>query len=198
MTLSSIDTNKMCQEYVTILYSGQQEDRHNKKNIAETYGEILYPSIDKLLSAISLTEQDIFLDLGSGIGKVVIQVFLTSCVKAAVGIEILSDQHQRAYHVAQRVRDELPEFYNGGRQLAFLQGDFFQLSLQNATVVFMNSICFDQTMLRKLGRMLNDLHHIHTILTTRPLPYLERFRFRKVVHVECSWDSALCYIYQSK
>lgn len=199
--LSIHDTDTLCQYYITILYDGVQRSKaDNLANnpIYETYGEVLYPSVDKLLRAITLTEKDIFIDLGSGMGKIVIQFFLKSMVKAAYGIELKPDLHQLALNAAARLQCDLPEFYIGGRQLTFLSGSFLETPFTTATVALINPACFPQSLLNKLGTILEDTPSIHTVLSLRPISTLRRLVFMKVIRIECSWDSALCYVYGSR
>lgn len=191
-----MNKNKLCQDYLTLLYPNEQ-GHSSTKNLSETYGEILYPSMDKLISLLAMTEDDIFLDLGSGKGKIVTQVFLNSCVKEAKGIEILPHLHQVATHTADRLITELPEFFSGNRKLTFIQEDFFQTSLTGSTLAYLGSTCFNQSMLHQLGALINQTPSIHTVLTLRPMYFLKRFQLQQILRVECSWDSALCYVYKA-
>jgi hypothetical protein len=44
----------------------------------EQYGEIPYDSAAHLLDDLQLSRQDVFYDLGSGVGKLVLQVYMTT------------------------------------------------------------------------------------------------------------------------
>lgn len=191
--------DELCQHYLNVVYHDIQADSIQSKNsvISETSGEILYDGMNKLLSAITLTEEDIFVDLGSGAGKAVAQVFLKSPVKEALGIEILPALHQRAAKAAQRIHHDLPDFFLPDRKLGFLSGSIFEISLSGTTVALANSVCFTQHMLRELGRIIDDTASIHTVLTMRPIPVLQRLPFQRVMRIECSWDTALCYVYST-
>lgn len=194
------DRNALCQQYLNILYSNANEHRaHNshKENMSTTYGELLYPSINKILTKINLTPHDVFVDFGSGIGKAAAYMFLTSIVKEVYGIELLPQLHQQALTVADKIRQDLPAFYLDNRKLTFIHGDFLKISFPTATVVLIISTCFDQDLLYQLGNVINNTPSIHTVLTLRPMRNLQRLFFKEAVHVECSWDSALCYIYNS-
>lgn len=194
LKLSIHDINSLCQHYLTVLYHGIHKKGFSK-NINETYGEILYPSIDKLLSAIELSENDVFVDYGAGLGKIVIQVFLKSLVKEAYGIEISPELHQHASNAAHKIQHHLPDFFNNGRKLKFLHGDFLKVPLTTATVALVNSACFTQPLLTELGRIIECTPSIHTVLSLRPINTLQRFTFKKSIRIECSWDTALCYVY---
>lgn len=167
----------------------------HKNSVAETYGEVLYPSIHKLLSELAFTQQDIFYDLGSGIGKVVLHVYLQTSVKEAYGIELLPGLHERATLAAQQVEHDFQN-YVPGKKLEFLLGDFLEIDFQKATIVFINSICFGQDLLLKLGHIINYAPGIHTVITLRPIDNLQKVSFKKTIHLESSWGSGLCYIYQ--
>jgi len=186
----------LCEQYLTILYQKIQYTSHNNNNISETYGEILYAGMNKLLSKIKFTDQDIFIDIGSGLGKIVAQVFLHSNVKEAHGIEISPDLHSLATAIAERIQTELPHFYEGNRKLNFILGNFLETPMLPATIAFINAICLPPTLLHALGDIINNTTSIHTVLTTRPIPTLQRLSFKKTIHIQCSWDSALCYVYQ--
>jgi hypothetical protein len=196
------DRNSLCQHYLDILYRKisvfHAEVNASKNNIPETYGEIFYSGVEKLLSSITLTPEDVFADLGSGIGKIVLHAFLRSPVKEARGIELLPELHEQAIKVEGKVRQDLPEFYAESRQTRFLLGSFLELPLTDVTVALICSACFSQTMLLELGRYIDKTPSIHTVLTLRPLDTLERLPFKKAVRIECSWDTALCYIYSKK
>jgi 16S rRNA A1518/A1519 N6-dimethyltransferase RsmA/KsgA/DIM1 with predicted DNA glycosylase/AP lyase activity len=158
-----------------------------KISITETYGELLPESVNKLLRVISINENDVFLDLGSGLGKVVKQIFFQTRVKEAHGIEINADLHAEAtQHSLQ----------NSNRTLRFTQGDFLTQPLTDATVVLIASPCFSPSILHALGKRINDTSTIHTVLSLRPIATLTRLQFKKIIRVECSWDTALCYVYK--
>jgi hypothetical protein len=191
----------LCARYLHILYHDmpdiQVNPPLNHANIPETPGEILHQSVSRILTKLRLTEKDVFMDLGSGLGKIVAQVFLQTAVKEAIGIEIVSAFHERALLAAGRLRQELPDFFQNERQLTYLCGSFLELPVNIASVVLINAICFDPFMVRQLGALMESTPNIHTVIALRPLPGLQRLRFQKTLRVECSWDSALCYLYHN-
>lgn len=198
--LDTNDNNILCQQYLNLVYHkmrGHSVNNSSKKNISETYGEILYASVDALFSEIILSEQDIFIDLGSGLGKVVLQVFLKSTVRESCGIEIVPELHRQALIAAQKVQNDLPGFYTGDRKITFLLGNFLEITLSKATIVLAGSPCFSPKMLHKLGKIIDNSPSIHSVFSLRPIYTLKRLPFKKAVRIECSWDTALCYIYSN-
>lgn len=184
------------QQYMLRLYATQSINAPPRQHIAETYGEILCESMQKLIKKMQINQQDIFYDLGSGTGKVVMQVFLSTSVKAAYGIECMPHLHQFAQAAQQQLQQELPAFYHHERQLHYYLGSFFDISFRDATIIYIGSPCFTQSMLNTLSRQMNQLPQLHTIISLRPFNHLEHLHFKKAIRVECSWDSALCYLYQ--
>lgn len=193
------DPNIICEKYLNIIYRDMipdKEEQHSRANsIPHTYGEILYPAVTKLIGTLQLNPDDIFFDLGSGKGKVVLQFFLQTCVQAAHGIELSPALHHAALQAAKRIQLDAPQCYDHGRQLTFACGSFFDLPFDTATIVLIGSPCFSPAMLSTLGMLINQISSIHTVISLRPITTLQRLTFKNMMRVECSWDSALCYIY---
>lgn len=199
--LSIEDIDPLCQHYLTILYANAPQYVAQTKGghpVCETYGEILYPSVNKLITALPLNDQDVFIDVGSGMGKIAIQFFLKTAIKAAYGIELLPHLHHQAAHAAQLLQQHLPEFYRGGRTLNFILGDALITPIPAATVALINATCFSPSLLNQLGGLIDATTSIHTVLSLRPLSTLRRFECIKSLAIECSWDSALCYLYRAQ
>jgi hypothetical protein len=188
-----------CQHYLKALYEDSHacinRDALSKDNIPETYGEILFPAMTSILSYIPITTTDVFYDLGSGLGKIALQVFIETKVKKSCGIEILPKLHDKALSAASTLNKDRPELYTNYRELNFELGSFFDLPLADATIILLGSACFSPSMLFKLGHMMNTMPALHTVISLRPLPTLVRLSLTKVLRIECSWDSALAYFF---
>lgn len=197
-----LDKGLLCQHYLEHVYEtvNVKESLHSSKrnDIFETYGEILYASVEKLLKMVDWSEEDVFVDYGSGMGKIVTQVFLRSPVKEAIGIELLPELHEIAAAVSLKMAKELSDFYENGRKLTFVLGDFLQTTFPHATVAVVCAPCFPQPVLNALGRVLDETASIHTVFTLRPIATLKRLTFKRAVRVEGSWDTSLCYVYKAK
>lgn len=164
--------------------------------LTESNGEILFPSVELLLSKMQLTAEDHFVDLGAGHGKVILQVLLQTMTRTITGIEIVASAYARAKHALQRLQVAQPHLFSK-RNLQLIHGDFFSVQLKpQPTVVWLNATCFSQSMLHKLALLLNCYTELRMIISLRPLLHLERCKFVKRFSVECSWDTALCYVYE--
>lgn len=185
----------LCEHYLHILYKDVKVN-HQKNLINETYGEILYPGLSKIASNVRIHQEDILYDLGSGIGKAALQFFLTTPLKHVHGIEYLPYLHHAALAALEQSKIEIPLFYQN-RHISFECADFLKTSIKEATIVLLASPCFSPSILSQLAERLDQNTKTHTILTLKPLP-LTQFMFKKVIRIECSWDAALCYIYERK
>jgi hypothetical protein len=175
-------------------YSSLQRQQFSEQGVCITYGELLYASVKKIIRTLKLSEDDVFLDLGSGLGKCAMQVFMQTPAKKIIGIEASSALHLSALTAQQKVKIELPYLWDD-RAFDLVEGNFLQASWQRATAVYSCSTCFTQELLVAMGRKMNEEKQLTQILSLRPLPSLERLRLQDVFSVECSWDSALCYYY---
>lgn len=182
------------EQYLNILYRDTIAN-FNPSTIAETSGEILYGSINKLIPHLNLNEQDVFADLGSAKGKIVSQIFLTTPVKSAIGVEIVPELHQIAASVSERIQNDLPHLYENQREMTFICGDFLKIPLERVTVAVVNATCFPPSLVDELGAVIDNTSSIRSVFSLRPLAKLQRLAFRKVIPIECSWDSTLGYFY---
>src|SRR5690606_18208832 len=57
-------------------------------NSCDEYGETIESFIDRVIEFCNIGEDDVFLDLGSGLGSAVLQVALKTKVKESRGIEL--------------------------------------------------------------------------------------------------------------
>jgi len=73
----------------------------------KTYGEILPKGMDELCEMIKFEDDDYFVDLGSGVGKLAMRVFLSkpSGIKSK-GIEISRQRHDMAMKAWSRLQKE--------------------------------------------------------------------------------------------
>lgn len=74
-------------------------------------------------------------------------------------------------------------------------GNFLEVDWQNPTCVYTCSTCYTQLVLDAIGDRVNKTPSIKQMYSLRPLPTLNRLKLFKVITVECSWDSSLCYVY---
>lgn len=139
----------------------QEKDSISTRGGAPTYGEIKYPSLQTLLNDLNIKEDDVFYDLGSGVGKTVIQAHLNFPFKKTVGIELAPTRHKQAEAVADKLKN---------RMLEFRQDDMLETDLSDATVIYLCSTCFSDELMNKLLNKFAKLKNGLVVITLKELP----------------------------
>ncbi|PIC31098.1 hypothetical protein B9Z55_022119 [Caenorhabditis nigoni] len=145
----------------------------NKGRGNATYGEIQYPLLAHILSVLKMSSSDVFLDMGSGIGQVVLYVAAMTDVRKGYGIE----------------KDELPatlgfkqkEYFDGimeyfkkeQKETQLFHKSFLSVIVEpiiyEATVIFINNRKFDAVLTLALNRVLMKCKSGTRIVTSRKL-----------------------------
>ena len=196
-------SDRACQDYINNLYkdvSGyidyelNEKERAQKQKIFLTYGEILYPGINTVITNLSVNNNDVFYDLGSGIGKIALQIFLKTSIKKAYGIEASDARHRCAKKIYNVVKREFSGLFAEERELESVQGNFLLHSIQDATIVFCDSVCFSEEVLKEIGVMLNNCPQLRCVVSSKPIPF--KLPVEKTLELECSWQAyTRCYLY---
>ena len=184
----------ICHAYLNHLYSKQKKMLQNSP-LEATQGDVLYDSMSILIEKMALTQNDTFIDLGSGTGRVIFHAFLLSNAKEVIGIELEPELHTVALQKKEQIMRELPLFFHEHRTIELWNSNFLTTNVDNVTVAFISAVCFSQTTLRSLAIKLNKLPHLRGVFSLKPLTYLDTLRFKSTIRVQCSWGSALCYWY---
>ncbi len=172
----------------------KQADELDHAQVCPTYGELYYSSLMKVLSYLKATKDDVFLDLGSGLGKLALSVYLRTPMLKVIAVEAVPEYHQQALTAFQNAKEAVPALFTKG-SLDLICGNFLDMDFNQATIVYSCSTCFSQELLWLMGEKLNQAHNVTQILSLKPMANLHRLPLKKVISVECSWDSALCYWY---
>lgn len=205
---NSNEYDKLCQEYMTLLYQGLsgfisyqpgEKEAGEKNNVYLTYGEILYPSMNKVIEYLDFNEDDVFYDLGSGIGKVGLHIFLKTPVRKSWGIEAAEKRNVHAAKVYAQVKQEFPDLFESGRrELGCQVGNFLHpgTGIEEATVVYTCSTCFSEGLLKDIGTLLDTCPKLRHLVTMKPIPC--SVPFDTILEIECTWDKTKCHVYSRK
>lgn len=199
---NTLEFDQLCQDYITSLYQGVsgfisyqpgEKETGEKKKVYLTYGEILYPSVNKIIDYIDIDENDVFCDLGSGIGKVALQFLLRTPVKKAFGIEYSQARNQMAEKVYAQVKQEFPDLFANGRTLSCQTGNFLEIDIKDTTIIYTCSTCFSEELLSDMGKMIDTLPKIKYVVSMKQIP--SKLPFDRILEIECTWDKTKCYVY---
>ena len=168
-----------------------------------TYGEITELGARQLFHYMEMTREKqcdiVFLDLGSGVGKLVIQTWLeVPRLKRVVGVELEASRHDSAIRAcndvemqARALRDSLGDqssVFCTDASVQFIQGDLFHVNVSDVTHVYVASLCFTSEMMERLAdKLVNEASRLEVVATLKPFP--TRFGGGKPAKefVEMSW-----------
>jgi hypothetical protein len=156
---------------------------------ALVYGEITAAGTRRVVAATGLGDGDVFVDLGSGIGKVALQVALTVPGVRCIGVEIDSLRHEKACKALQRA---LARGLLAAGQCVFQHRDIRDTDLSEATVVLANSTCFPPPLVRLIARHVAGQAHPVTLVATEALHPRTAAPLRHLASIHCptSWNAA--------
>lgn len=162
----------------------------------EIYGELYYYSVKELLKTLDIQEQDHFLDLGSGLGKIAFQTFMSYPLKIVTGIEINEKRHHIAIKVKEKIQEQLPKLFDQNHRLNLLAGDFFNHPFEDVTIIYICSLVFSYDLLSRVGEKINSMPNLKKIASIRKIPGLENFRIKRKLFLHGNWDRTSFYIYE--
>jgi SAM-dependent methyltransferase len=158
-----------------------------RRGRAHVYGELTTIGVRQLIRATGLAAGDRFFDLGSGTGRVVLQVAASLPGTRCVGIEVSGRRHEAARAVLSQA---LAKGLVARRQCTFLHQDLREANLARATVLFANSTCFPAELLRHLAEMISKLRRGTVFASLQELPSRSVRLFEPLGEHPCatSWD----------
>lgn len=176
----------------------QESDGIMNIGSSPTYGEITFDGAQKLLEYLKLQADDVMYDLGSGVGKLVVQVYLTTPVKKAVGIEFSPTRNNHAKAVRAQLKKD--KKLKPNRALEFKEEDMASTDLSDATFIYLPSTCFSADFMKKITDNAEKARSKKLrIATLKHLPEDSNFELEDELKVKMTWsDNVPVYIYKRK
>lgn len=195
-------------------FSKRGDDRH-----AFTYGEVTPLGVRQLAYEMGIASEEcsasstkdvVFYDLGSGVGRLVTQMYFDQPrrIRQAIGVELALDRHEIAKQALMDIQSM--ELVDGLIDVGFsvedasfpivlLQGDALNVDWsKDATHVFMSSLCFPKHVLESLQMMVLNIPKIQVVAALNRLDVLRRLNFweEREVQIQMSWGPGVAKIYQ--
>lgn len=201
--------DKLSEEYINLLYQGTsgfisyypgEREEAEKDKVFLTYGEILYPSLNKIINYMDINENDVFYDFGSGVGKVALQMLLNTPIKKAVGIEAHKKRNDVAVKVYQQVKKEFKELLEN-RHLDCLNTNFLEVDVKDATIIYTCSTLFEPVLLADIARIVDTCPNMKYLISIPSVKFdyahvpTKNLLVEEIMDIDCTWDKTVCYIY---
>lgn len=161
--------------------------------IEYTYGEIDFSSF---IALIALTKPDIntvFYDFGSGVGKAVFACAMVFNIRKSYGIELLTALHDTAIKQQLRLK-KIPGYSKKAKTIQFINDNFLQTDISNATLIFINATAFFGETWDALKTHLNHVKIGTIIITTSKKLPSEQFVVTYTTIILMSWGPVKAYI----
>lgn len=155
------------------------------------YGEIDFEHFAALIDSLKPRPGEIFLDLGSGIGKCIATVGCMYPELEVWGVEKLNS----LYKVSKEVIHNL-ESKRNVKNINLIEGDLRNTEWTHADIIFISDLTFGLDMYRNIENKVRELKRGARVITLKSLNdtgYLKEIRFMRV---KMSWGRAGVFIYE--
>lgn len=155
---------------------------------ASGYGELTSQGFRALANVLELGVNDVYVDLGSGLGRTVLLAAREFSVRESIGIELAETRHELAVAALEQETAALPCTFRLGDVCDEVMWDF--LRERNVTVAFANNVLFGDGLQQTLGRRIEECTTLRAVAVLRPwgAEGLRGFRsLPQTLCVESSW-----------
>ena len=138
----------------------------------EVYGETSFELVAQMVKAIPFRSDEVFFDLGSGVGQVVLQVAASTNIKACFGIEKAVTPAGYALEMDRQFKSWMK--WHGKTYSPYMleKGDFLDESnrtkINEASVIFVNNFAFGPNVDHKLKQKFTSLKDGTRIISSKP------------------------------
>lgn len=127
----------------------------------EVYGETSYDLVCQMIDQIEITSDDVFIDLGSGVGQVVLQMAAATPCKICLGIERAEVPSRYAESMNKNFRTWMQWYGKKYGEYKLIKGDFLteehREKINQASIVFVNNFAFGPSVDHQLKERFADL-----------------------------------------
>lgn len=170
--------------------------------LSATYGEITPRGFSTLAARMALAREDVYCDLGSGLGRTVMQAAREHGCRKSVGVELSSTRHNAALRLLDHER---PAAFADRCEL--VQGDIADPTLwppttdaplAGVTCVYVASLLFNDELMRRLADRIEDCDTIRVVATLKRWQPesggLHGFTEAAPEYCETSWTAPLALV----
>ena len=157
-----------------------------KESNAHVYGEPSPLATDLMLRRLGVGADDVVYDLGCGRAFFLMQALLTTPVRKAVGVELATSRIDIARLARQKMLDQ---DLLRGKILDLREQDMAETDLDDATVVFMDSVFFSDRLLGTVARNMARARNLRAVvMITKGLPANPWFELEGKERLKMSWS----------
>ncbi|EFX76269.1 hypothetical protein DAPPUDRAFT_198981, partial [Daphnia pulex] len=137
----------------------------------EVYGETSYDLVCQMIDHVNVTEEDTFIDLGSGVGQVVLQVAASTPCKMAWGVERSEWPNRYAENMDFHFKRLMRWWGKRYGEYQLIKGDFLDQrhteKVNSANIIFVNNFAFGPNLDHQLKERFADLRDGARIVSSK-------------------------------
>ncbi len=161
---------------------------------SSTYGEIMPAATAHLLETLQPGPRDVLYDLGSGVGKFVLQAAMSLKAKKIVGLELAHARNDIANDALSLAKQHK---YLLTRNVELRCADVLQADLTDATIIYTCSTAFPPAFMKRLATKLATLRKGLVFATLQDFDDERYFDLIEVHRLDMSWARRTpVYIYR--
>ena len=152
--------------------NGLDDEEYDSK-YALTYGELTLEGVEDLVKEYQkvkkietyASDRQVFYDLGSGTGKIVLMVAALVPSLKSYGIELVKHRHEKALRALEQSDT------NTKNNVTFLHGSFLDHPICNAGWIFISNLCFSKEINKEIAEKIEREVQTDTLIaSSRDLP----------------------------
>lgn len=161
-------------------FEGKYDNNLSYSEITKKGTETL---IEKIIRYKNISDKDVFVDIGSGCGKVVLHVALKTNIKTLIGIEKVSQRNLYAKKIYEQVSPI------SDKSIFLIEKDIIDFDLSKSTIIFINDISFDDKIMdRIIGKIPKNCH----VITSHEM---KDFKLKEKFQIDTSWSNEQYFMY---
>ena len=172
----------------------KEQEKIRAAKSSAIYGEITPAAAEKLIEYINFKPKDVFYDLGSGVGKLIIHAAMLAKPKKLVGIELSTSRHAMARSVLKQAEKEN---LLKAKNVEFVCGDILKRNLDEATVIYTCSTAFPERFFNKVVNRIAELKPGTIFISLDEAKPNKRLQEIDVLRLDMTWKRRTpVYIYK--
>ncbi|XP_070602810.1 histone-lysine N-methyltransferase, H3 lysine-79 specific isoform X2 [Erythrolamprus reginae] len=176
MKLNTRPSNGLLRHILQQVYNHSVTDPEKLNNYEpfspEVYGETSFDLVAQMIDEIKMTEDDLFVDLGSGVGQVVLQVAAATNCKHHYGVEKADIPAKYAETMDKEFRKWMKWYGKKHADYTLERGDFLSEEwrdrIANTSVIFVNNFAFGPEVDHQLKERFANMKEGGQIVSSKP------------------------------
>ncbi|XP_054982563.1 histone-lysine N-methyltransferase, H3 lysine-79 specific isoform X2 [Sorex araneus] len=176
MKLNTRPSNGLLRHILQQVYNHSVTDPEKLNNYEpfspEVYGETSFDLVAQMIDEIKMTEDDLFVDLGSGVGQVVLQVAAATNCRHHYGVEKADIPAKYAETMDREFRKWMKWYGKKHAEYTLERGDFlseeWRERIANTSVIFVNNFAFGPEVDHQLKERFANMKEGGRIVSSKP------------------------------